>query len=282
MPPCSRASPQSTVYDWARKGLVVPSISPEREKLWSYVDLMALRIVAWLRRPKGPDDDQRQASAMREVRVRRFTDSTSFSFDIWYGRLGHSPLFVKPDGEIIIVRGAVADNVSVQGVYSQCLDLLGPIGGSDGGRGPDLRRPREHLRIVPGKCAGEPHVDGSRSTTPTIAAVAARGYGLDDLARLYPEESAEEPRRGQRHPRDVSRRGRSRRPLMVKPQPVGSRRPELSHADPQGSGPSSSSTFVSCPCARSTRRLPTLDDRQLVIASISSVIPGSSRTTTRC
>ncbi len=35
--------PRSTVYDWARKGIVVPSISPEREKLWSYADLMALR-----------------------------------------------------------------------------------------------------------------------------------------------------------------------------------------------------------------------------------------------
>ena len=34
--------PKSTVYDWARKEIVVPSISPEREKLWSYADLMAL------------------------------------------------------------------------------------------------------------------------------------------------------------------------------------------------------------------------------------------------
>jgi hypothetical protein len=37
--------PRSTVYDWARRDIVVPSISPEREKLWSYADLMALRIV---------------------------------------------------------------------------------------------------------------------------------------------------------------------------------------------------------------------------------------------
>ncbi|MGK2959094.1 MAG: hypothetical protein ACSLFB_12010 [Acidimicrobiales bacterium] len=45
--------PRSTVYDWALKGVVVPSISPEREKLWSYADLMALRIVSWLRHPKS-------------------------------------------------------------------------------------------------------------------------------------------------------------------------------------------------------------------------------------
>ncbi|MEJ7562524.1 MAG: DUF433 domain-containing protein [Ilumatobacteraceae bacterium] len=42
---------------------------------------------------------------------------------------------------------------------------------------------------MPGKCAGEPHLEGSRLTTPTIAALAARGYGIDDLARLYPDES---------------------------------------------------------------------------------------------
>jgi uncharacterized protein (DUF433 family) len=180
--------PQSTVYDWARKGVVVPSISPEREKLWSYADLMALRIVSWLRHPKGPAEDQRPASAMREVRkaLHRLDD---LGIDLWDGRAARSPLFVDRSGEIIIVRDDEAGDVSGQAVISQFLDLLAPFEGSDGGRGPDLRRPREHLRIVPGKCAGEPHLEGSRLTTPTIAALAARGYGIDDLARLYPDES---------------------------------------------------------------------------------------------
>ena len=180
--------PQSTVYDWARKGVVVPSISPEREKLWSYADLMALRIVSWLRHPKGPDGDQRPASAMREVRsaLHRLDE---LGMDLWDGRAGRSPLFVDRAGEIIIVRDDEAVEASGQAVFSQFLDLLAPFEGSDGGRGPDLRRPREHLRIVPGKCAGEPHLEGSRLTTPTIAALAARGYGIDDLARLYPDES---------------------------------------------------------------------------------------------
>lgn len=182
--------PQSTVYDWARKGIVMPSISPEREKLWSYADLMALRIVSWLRHPKGPVKDQRPASAMRAVRS-ALDQLDERHLDLWDGRTARSPLFVDRAGEIIIVSDDAASDVSGQGVYSQCLDILGPFEGSDGGRGPDLRRPREHLRIVPGKCAGEPHLDGSRLTTPTIAALAARGYALDDLARLYPDESRE-------------------------------------------------------------------------------------------
>jgi len=32
--------PVSTVYYWARTRVVVPTVSPERKKLWSYADLM--------------------------------------------------------------------------------------------------------------------------------------------------------------------------------------------------------------------------------------------------
>lgn len=179
--------PRSTVYDWARKGVVVPSISPEREKLWSYADLMALRIVSWLRHPKALDGDVRPASAMRHVRE-ALVQLDEQGLDLWDGRAGASPLFVDPTGKIVIDTPAAAHDLSGQGVLPGWLDLLGVFEGSDGA-GPDLRRPREHLRIVPGKCAGEPHIDGSRLTTVTVAALAGRGYTLDDVARLYPDES---------------------------------------------------------------------------------------------
>lgn len=182
--------PQSTVYDWARKRVVIPSISPEREKLWSYADLMSLRIVSWLHHPKGPVDDQRPAPAMRDVRE-ALQRLDGLGLDLWDGRAGKSPLYVDRTGRILIVTDGSTENVRGQGVISEWLDLLAPFEGSDGGRGPDLRRPREHLRIVPGKCAGEPHLDGSRITTVTIAALADRGYALADLARLYPDESRE-------------------------------------------------------------------------------------------
>jgi uncharacterized protein (DUF433 family) len=181
--------PRSTVYDWARKGVVAPSISPEREKLWSYADLMALRVVSWLRHPKGLGADERPASAMRHVRE-ALVQLDEQGLDLWDGRAGASPLYVDPTGRIVIVTPDTAHDASGQGVLSDWLDLLGPFEGTDGA-GPDLRRPREHLRIVPGKCAGEPHLDGSRLTTTTIAALAGRGYSLDDVVRLYPDESRE-------------------------------------------------------------------------------------------
>lgn len=181
--------PRSTIYDWARKGVVVPSISPEREKLWSYADLMALRVVSWLRHPKRLADDVRPASAMRDVRV-ALVQLDEQGLDLWDGGVGASPLYVDPTGRIVIVTGEVASDLSGQGVLSEWLDLLGPFEGTDGA-GPDLRRPREHLRIVPGKCAGEPHLAGTRLTTITVAALAGRGFTLDDVARLYPDESSE-------------------------------------------------------------------------------------------
>jgi uncharacterized protein (DUF433 family)/DNA-binding transcriptional MerR regulator len=182
--------PQSTVYDWARKGVVVPSISAEREKLWSYADLMALRIVSWLRHPKGVDDDQRPAAAMQQVRLalQRLDERR---LDLWDGRTGDTPLVVDRSGAILIDDGESTVDLAGRHRLRDVLDLLGPFQGADGAWGPDLRRPRAHLRIVPGKCAGEPHLDGTRLTTTTIAALAGRGYELDDLVRLYPDESRE-------------------------------------------------------------------------------------------
>jgi uncharacterized protein (DUF433 family) len=181
--------PRSTVYHWARTELVVPSISPEREKLWSYADLMTLRVVSWLRHPKRLGDDVRPASAMRHVRD-ALSQLDERGLDPWDGQLGLSPLYVDPSGRITIVTANEAHDLDGQGVLAEWLDLLGPFEGTES-TGPDLRRPREHLRIAPGRCAGEPHLEGSRLTTSTIAALSRRGYTLDDVARLYPDESRE-------------------------------------------------------------------------------------------
>lgn len=93
-------------------------------------------------------------------------------------------------GTIVIVTPEAPHDLSGQGVLAEWLDLVGPFEGTDGA-GPDLRRPREHLRIVPGKGAGEPHLEGSRLTAVTIAVLASRGFTLDDVARLYPDEARE-------------------------------------------------------------------------------------------
>ena len=111
--------------------------------------------------------------------------------DLWDGSTSASPLYVDRAGQILIVTAESAHEPGGQERIAECLDLLAPFESADGGVGPDLRRPRERLRIVPGKVAGEPHIDGSRLTTLAVAALAGRGYEIADLLRLYPDESAE-------------------------------------------------------------------------------------------
>lgn len=180
--------PKSTVYDWARTEIVVPSISPDREKLWSYADLMALRIISWLRHPKTADGEWRPGAAMRQVGA-ALAQLDESGLDLWDESTSESALVVDRTGSISIVGDRSAFELGGQARMLGFLDLLAPFPGADGGVGPDLRHPREHLRIVPGKCAGEPHLEGSRLTTLSIASLANRGYELDDLLRLYPDES---------------------------------------------------------------------------------------------
>ena len=79
---------------------------------------------------------------------------------------------------------------AVRCAETETLDLLVPF--RDGSsRGPDLRRPRPLLRIVPGKCSGEPHLLGTRLTTIAIRALVERGYDLDGVAELDPREDPE-------------------------------------------------------------------------------------------
>ena len=75
--------PKTTVYWWARHGIVVPSVSPVQERLSSYADLMALRIVAWLRHDKSEAHGPTlPASPMRQVR-QALTLLDSLGLDLW-------------------------------------------------------------------------------------------------------------------------------------------------------------------------------------------------------
>lgn len=179
--------PVSTVYDWARKGVVVPSLSQERPKLWSYADLMALRIVYWLRHRKLGDEVP--ASPMPEVR-QALESLAADGIDLWDAQPEgpSTPICVDRSGRILLRHAVTTETARRQGVLNDTvLDLLAPFD-DGGGWAPDLRRPAPHLRIVPGKVGGEPHLAHSRLTTATVAALADRGFALADIHRLYPDE----------------------------------------------------------------------------------------------
>lgn len=177
--------PVSTVYLWARSGIVEPSVSPTRIKLWSYADLMALRIVYWLRHPKKGRDSEVAASPMPCVRA-ALAELERRGLDIWDDRGGRpdSPLRVDSSATIFILDDDVS-RVDGQRHLGSMLDLLGPFE-CDGQRGPDLVRPRPHLRIIPGRVSGEPHLAGSRITTQVAAALHRNIKDVREIAALYP------------------------------------------------------------------------------------------------
>ncbi len=179
--------PKTTVYWWASHGVVVPSVSPIREKLWSYSDLMALRVVSWLRHPKRLDDGSPlPASPMPRVRsALRLLDEVGL--DLWNSDdTDQSPLLVDGNGVIFVRVGTEVLNVHRQPALlpERVLALTAPFRDA-GGDGPDLLRPRPHLRIVPTKVAGEPHIEHSRVTTQTVAALARRDFSPERIAAMY-------------------------------------------------------------------------------------------------
>lgn len=143
--------PISTVHYWARKEILAPSISPERLKLWSYPDLMGLRIIYWLRHEKTGDDGQEvPASTMPKVKA-VLEQLSDMDLALWSEE--HGPrVRVDLAGKILVTEGPHPEDASGQAVLAGSgeLDVLEPFPTKQG-KGPHLVHPRPMLRIVPGK-----------------------------------------------------------------------------------------------------------------------------------
>lgn len=178
--------PASTVYYWARNGIVVPSVSQQRVKLWSYADLMALRITYWLRNPKL-DGAVRPSpmSAVREALEQLHAEGRTLWTRI--EDTDESPLLVDARGRIHIKERSGLRELSGQMVVPDAFNPLGPFI-AEGSFGPDLIRPRPDLRIIPGRVAGEPHIARTRVSSLALAALDRRGFGLRVIQGMYPEE----------------------------------------------------------------------------------------------
>ena len=171
--------PQSTLHYWARTDLYRPSISPHpRVRLWSWADLLALRAIDWLRRVKG--DAQPQKTSMHRIRqALQELDRQGLPRE----RLQELVL-VSPGGELFFKgdRRAVRATPGLQAGWPDMLDLVAPYY-----NGPDLLEPRPHLRIIPGKLHGEPHLLGTRITSATVYTLHKGGYGTEQIRAMYPE-----------------------------------------------------------------------------------------------
>jgi uncharacterized protein (DUF433 family) len=179
--------PLSTVHWWARNDILVPSVSPVRVKLWSYADLMGLRVIHWLRREKETDDGTTiPRTAMPAVR-RALRELAALDMALWTEDGGPS-VRVNRRGQVFLVTRPSPERAAdrQRALSRDALDVLAPFL-TESARGPNLVRPRPLLRIVPGKLGGSPHVQHTRLESRAIGALAGRGFDRSKIHRLYPE-----------------------------------------------------------------------------------------------
>ncbi|TAK21456.1 MAG: DUF433 domain-containing protein [Chloroflexota bacterium] len=171
--------PSSTLHYWAREGIYEPSIAPgPRDRLWSWNDLLVLRLIDWLRQPKGPGGPERTDT--REIK-RALVELRNLGQDqiefYWAVKLGlDGKLFLTTSGRT--VRGIPGR----QAAWADALNLVEPYRAA-----PDLLQPRPLLQIIPGKLHGEPHIVDTRIPSAALYGFHTQGYSVDEIRSMFPE-----------------------------------------------------------------------------------------------
>jgi uncharacterized protein (DUF433 family) len=176
--------PRSTIHYWARTQVLTPGVSTDRVKLWSYSDLVGLRIIYWLRQRKtdaaGAEISRTSMTAIR----RALAHLRSLDEPLWHPE--HSSIWVDSDGEIHVKGPAGPETLAGQKVIVDALNLVAPFSTREGLRGPDLAVPRPELRIAPGRISGSPHIVGTRLETRALYALHRDGLSTSAIRTMYP------------------------------------------------------------------------------------------------
>lgn len=112
--------------------------------------------------------------------------------------LAGASLYVDLRGRVFLRRRGRVESLRHQVVAEPVvIDVLSEFRVAGDSVGPDLVHPRPLLRILPGKLAGEPHVEGTRLRTRDIDALVVRGYTRTQIVQMFPfltERAIEESR----------------------------------------------------------------------------------------
>jgi uncharacterized protein (DUF433 family) len=172
--------PKSTIHWWARKGILEPTVSATKVKLWSYADLMGLRVIYWRKTTdRGVDISATSMPAVRQA----IGALRALDLPLWHAE--GPTLFVDGSGAVYVKRPEGPQTADGQ-LAHEFLDLVAPFTTVEGTRGPDLVKPRPDLRIVPGKVSGSPHLAHTRIETRALAALTSDGFDVAAIHRLYP------------------------------------------------------------------------------------------------
>jgi uncharacterized protein (DUF433 family) len=179
----------------------VPDYQRASPKLWSYRDLVFLRLLARMRQ-HGFKRDQ---AAKSVVRLRTILADPSNVLDTV--RVGDGGLFLGDESRDLLSGQQASQEILT---LTQPFDLLEPVEGVNRHPtwGPDLVEPSAHTYISPAVMGREPCVDSTRVPSASILAlVEQRGLNTAQIVRLYPRlsdagvEDAVELERRMRHTR---------------------------------------------------------------------------------
>ena len=176
--------PKSTIHWWARNDVLLPSVSATKVMLWSYSDLMGLRVIYWLRQRKTTNRGVEIARTSMPAVRRALKELRELNLSLW--DRDRPPVLVDANGHLLVKHPGGVHDLSGQVVSEDLLDLIAPFSTNEGTRGPDLITPRIDLRIVPGKLSGSPHVVHTRLETRALSALATDGFDVTGIHRLYP------------------------------------------------------------------------------------------------
>jgi uncharacterized protein (DUF433 family) len=178
--------PKSTIHWWARNDVLEPSVSVSKVKLWSYADLMGLRVIYWLRQQKttahGVDIPATSMGAVKQA----LAELRALEIPLW--QADRPSVVVNGRGRVYLqahLKAGGLQTTAGQLAHETLIDLVAPFSTREGLKGPDLLRPRPELRIVPGKLSGSPHVAHTRVETCALAALAADGLSTARIVALY-------------------------------------------------------------------------------------------------
>jgi uncharacterized protein (DUF433 family)/DNA-binding transcriptional MerR regulator len=172
--------PVRTLYHWARESLLVPDYAG-RPMLWSYRDLVFVRLFTWLR-------SQRVAPQAAS----QYIDEVRQAVSAGDNNLRH----VHAARRLVLLGDETFDRLTGEGFlpllihYLDVFNLVEPLTVPELGRsrvwGPNLIRPSTHTAISPWVMSGDPCIRRSRLPTASVFALnQERGLAAAEIVSLY-------------------------------------------------------------------------------------------------
>lgn len=183
--------PKSTIYDWRREGVFCPDFTAATPAMWSYRDLVLLRLLAWLRQGG-------MARPVATKKVRAVRTHLSRGAEVRYIRATQTDVVL--DGTYSEDFDDDRANLLPSSDFFELLatfDLHEPIRELRSARNgpvwaPDLVTPSAHSFISPWVLSGDPCVENSRIPTSAIYALhIERALPVGAIVGLYPGLTAE-------------------------------------------------------------------------------------------